>query len=163
MADEKKYVNVALNKFGQTTTYLCDIEGVKTGDFVIVSTLSGESTGRVMSCTNKKVFSISLAKIRKVKRLADPREINEVADVFGIAKNPAFADEEDEGSFFTNSGYGSKELNRALKKMYDKEMTSEETKPQYTLIKKEEDIPGYWRYVAIGILVLYFCRDYIMD
>ena len=89
MSDEVKYVNVALNAYGQTTTYICDIEDVKKGDFVIVQSMSGELTGRVMSYAPKKVFSISLAKTKKVVRKATPQEINEVADLFGIKKNDA--------------------------------------------------------------------------
>ena len=114
MANETKYVNVGLNAYGQTTAYLCEIEGIKTGDFVIVPALSGEVTGRVMSYAPKKIFSLSLARTKKVIRRANPKEINEVAELFGIVKNPALVDYEDEGSFLTNSGYGTKELNKMM-------------------------------------------------
>lgn len=224
MANETKYVNVALNAYGQTTAYLCEIEGIKTGDFVIVPALSGEVTGRVMSYAPKKIFSLSLARTKKVIRRANPKEINEVAELFGIAKNPAFVDEEDEGSFLTNSGYGTKELNKMMKKLQEKQEAAANVKKQAeqgavanaqvhseqgtvvnaqekkeqgnathtrdeqteqkaaaklqqqldeleqkkkpkanSYLKDDAAIPGYWRYVAIGILALYFFKDYIFE
>ena len=236
MANETKYVNVALNAYGQTTAYLCEIEGIKTGDFVIVPALSGEVTGRVMSYAPKKIFSLSLARTKKVIRRANPKEINEVAELFGIAKNPAFVDDEDEGSFLTNSGYGTKELNKMMKKLQEKQEAAanvkkqaeqgavanaqvlaeqgtvvnpqekagqgnyvnaqekkeqgnaahtrdeqteqkaaaklqqqldeleQKKKPQAnSYLKDDAAIPGYWRYVAIGILALYFFKDYIFE
>ena len=236
MANETKYVNVALNAYGQTTAYLCEIEGIKTGDFVIVPALSGEVTGRVMSYAPKKIFSLSLARTKKVIRRANPKEINEVAELFGIAKNPAFVDDEDEGSFLTNSGYGTKELNKMMKKLQEKQEAAANVKKQAeqgavanaqvlaeqgtvvnaqekaeqgnyvnaqekkeqgnaahtrdeqteqkaaaklqqqldeleqkkkpkanSYLKDDAAIPGYWRYVAIGILALYFFKDYIFE
>ena len=248
MANETKYVNVALNAYGQTTAYLCEIEGIKTGDFVIVPAISGEVTGRVMSYAPKKVFSLSLARTKKVIRRAEPKEINEVAELFGIAKNPAHVDDEDEGSFLTNSGYGTKELNKMMKKLQEKQeaatndkkhaeqgavANAQEQDEQGTVVNAQEQvgqgavvnakeligqeavtqvqeqveqgtvvhtrdeqaeqkaaaklqqqldeleqkkkpqansylkddaaIPGYWRYVAIGILALYFFKDYIFE
>ncbi len=189
MSDEVKYVNVALNAYGQTTTYICDIEDVKKGDFVIVQSMSGELTGRVMSYAPKKVFSISLAKTKKVVRKATPQEINEVADLFGIKKNPKFASEEEDDSFLTNSGYGTKELNKIMKKYQEKqnktkvkadneeaeakqddkdfvENETSELKKQRLLqgpIKEDSQIPDYWRYVAIVLLALYFLKDYIFE
>ena len=236
MANETKYVNVALNAYGQTTAYLCEIEGIKTGDFVIVPAISGEVTGRVMSYAPKKVFSLSLARTKKVIRRAEPKEINEVAELFGIAKNPALVDDEDEGSFLTNSGYGTKELNKMMKKLQEKQEAAtndkkqdeqgavanaqekaeqgnslntqekaeqgnsvntqekkeqgnathsrdeqaeqkaaaklqqqldeleQKKKPQAnSYLKEDATIPGYWRYVAIGILALYFFKDYIFE
>lgn len=237
MANETKYVNVALNAYGQTTAYLCEIEGIKTGDFVIVPALSGEVTGRVMSYAPKKIFSLSLARTKKVIRRANPKEINEVAELFGIAKNPAFVDDEDEGSFLTNSGYGTKELNKMMKKLQEKQEAAANVKKQAeqgavanakvhseqgtvvnakehkaelessvnaqekkeqgnathtrdeqteqkaaaklqqqldeleqkkkpkanSYLKDDASIPGYWRYVAIGILALYFFKDYIFE
>jgi len=192
MSNDAKYVNVALNAYGQTNVFICDIKGIKTGDFVIVPAMSGEVTGRVMSYTPKKVFSISLAKTKKVIRKANPKEINEVADLFGLAKNPEFTEDEDDGSFLTNSGYGTKELNKMLRKMQEKQEAKEsaanssdkqaakaaaevlskkleqveqtEDKPETnTFIKEDAAIPGYWRYVAIGILALYFLKDYIFE
>lgn len=180
MSTNEKYVNVALNAFGQTTAYLCDIKEIKTGDFVIVPGLSGENTGRVMSIVPKKVFSISLARTNKVIRKASPEEINEVADLFGIAKNPEFADEEDDDCFLTNNGYGTRELNKLMKKYQQKqaqkeqaavakEVSQAEEKPlkkeRYIQgpIKEDEGLPIYWRYVAIVILALYFLKDYIFE
>lgn len=196
MSNEVKYVNVALNAYGQTTVYVCDIEDIRTGDFVIVPAMSGEVTGRVMSYTQKKVFSLSLARIKKVIRKADPKEINDVADLFGIAKNLEFAEDEDDGSFLTNSGYGTRELNKMMQKLQKKQKAQEfaktkeesdigakqetkeaadilqqklgkiekEEKPKNSTFLKEDDaIPGYWRYVAIGILALYFLKDYIFE
>lgn len=202
MSNEVKYVNVALNAYGQTTVYVCDIEDIRTGDFVIVPAMSGEVTGRVMSYTQKKVFSLSLARIKKVIRKADPKEINDVADLFGIAKNLEFAEDEDDGSFLTNSGYGTRELNKMMKKLQEKQEAKEiakverqenqqatadteakaeakaaadilqqkldklekEDKPKNnTFIKDDNAIPGYWRYVAIGILAMYFLKDYIFE
>ena len=224
MANETKYVNVALNAYGQTTAYLCEIEGIKTGDFVIVPALSGEVTGRVMSYAPKRIFSLSLARTKKVIRRANPKEINEVAELFGIAKNPAFVDDEDEDSFLTNSGYGTKELNKMMKKLQEKQEAAANVKKQAeqgtvvnaqekagqgnyvnaqekkeqgnathtrdeqteqkaaaklqqqldeleqkkkpkanSYLKDDASIPGYWRYVAIGILALYFFKDYIFE
>lgn len=171
MSEEVKYVNVALNAYGQTTTYICELEDIKKGDFVIVQSMSGELTGRIMSYAPKKVFSISLAKPKKVIRKANPQEINEVADLFGIKKNPEFAAEEEDDSFLTNSGYGTKELNKIMKKYQEKQSKAqkpkeEEIKKQRLLqgpIKEDSQIPGYWRYVAIGMLALYFLKDYIFE
>lgn len=237
MANETKYVNVALNAYGQTTAYLSEIEGIKTGDFVIVPALSGEVTGRVMSYAPKKIFSLSLARTKKVIRRANPKEINEVAELFGIVKNPALVDYEDEGSFLTNSGYGTKELNKMMKKLQEKQEAAANVKKQAeqvavanaqvlaeqgtvvnakehkaelessvnaqekkeqgnathtrdeqteqkaaaklqqqldeleqkkkpkanSYLKDDASIPGYWRYVAIGILALYFFKDYIFE
>lgn len=201
MSEEVKYVNVALNAYGQTTTYICEIEDIKKGDFVIVQSMSGELTGRIMSYAPKKVFSISLAKPKKVIRKANPQEINEVADLFGIKKNPEFAAEEEDDSFLTNSGYGTKELNKIMKKYQEKQnkaqklnvetakaeknlsngaiadddkvidaaesdIKTEEVKKQRLLkgpIKEDSQIPDYWRYVAIGMLALYFLKDYIFE
>lgn len=190
MSDEVKYVNVALNAYGQTTTYICDIEDVKKGDFVIVQSMSGELTGRVMSYAPKKVFSISLAKTKKVVRKATPQEINEVADLFGVKKNPEFAAEEEDDSFLTNSGYGTKELNKIMKKYQEKQTKAQAQKESLDAakaevpednknaedaeclkkqrllqgpIKEDSQIPDYWRYVAIALLALYFLKDYIFE
>lgn len=194
MSDAKKYVNVAFNAYGLPTTFICEIDEVKKGDFVIVPTLSGDNIGRVMSVTSKKVFTISLARTRKIKRLATPKEINEVADLFGVAKNPEFADDEEEFSFFTNGGYGQRELNKVLKQLEKKQQAREEAKAENKdsgtediskkqateeasvkseklkpsanptgLFKSADEVPDYWRYVAIGILAFYFLRDYILD
>lgn len=190
MSDEVKYVNVALNAYGQTTTYICDIEDVKKGDFVIVQSMSGELTGRVMSYAPKKVFSISLAKTKKVVRKATPQEINEVADLFGVKKNPEYAAEEEDDSFLTNSGYGTKELNKIMKKYQEKQTKAQAQKESLDAakaevpednknaedaeclkkqrllqgpIKEDSQIPDYWRYVAVALLALYFLKDYIFE
>lgn len=196
MSEAKKYVNVAFNAYAVPTTYICELEDVKQGDFVVVPTLSGENVGRVMSCRDKKVFTISLARMKKVKRLASPREINEVADLFGIPKNPAFADEEEEFSFFTNGGYGQRELNKVLRRMEKakekqggvekqgagageqggmekqdagvqeqaaQRRQEDPNRNPNALFKSAEEVPDYWRYVALGILALYFLKDYILD
>lgn len=205
MASEVKYVNVALNAYSETAIYVCELENIKKGDFVVVPAMSGEVTGRVMSLAPKKVFSLSLARTKKVIRKASPQEINEVADLFGIAKNPEFATDEEEDSFLTNSGYGTKELNKMVKKYQEKQVAKEakvagdnnevkiekaedakqvaklaasklqekldemekaeqKENPKLNSFMKEDDaIPGYWRYVAIGILALYFLKDYLFE
>lgn len=166
-----KYVNVAFKAFATTTLYTCDIEDIKVGDFVVVPSWTGELTGRVVSFTKTKTALGK--KPQNVLRKASPLEINEVADVFGIPKDPAFASEDDDESFLTNSGYGTKELNKIMKK-YQKQVEekeaaadsgSEEKKKVQNLtpsvIKEDSSIPGYFRYVAIGMLALYFLYNYM--
>lgn len=156
----KKLVNVAFKAYAQTSLYVCEIEDIKVGDFVVVHKWNEEATGRIISFSKESSFS--LKKPQQVIRRATPQEVNQVADVFGIAKNPDFIDEnEEEESFLTSSGYGTKELNKILKK-YNKQGAEAEAEEKAT--EAEEDgMPGYWRYVAIGILALYFLKDYIFE
>ena len=89
-----KYVNVAFKAYATTTLFVCDIDDIKVGDFVVVPSWNSELTGRVVSFSKDSKFS--LKKPQHILRKASPKEINEVADVFGIAKNPDFIDEDDE-------------------------------------------------------------------
>lgn len=167
-----KYINVAFKAYATTTLYMCDIDDIKVGDFVVVPSWNSELTGRVVSFSTGKQFS--LKKPQAVLRKATPKEINEVADVFGIAKNPDYIDEDDEGeSFLTNSGYGTKELKKILKR-YDKpaeggkadkgpEKAAPQAKDDSTEMGNKDAAPGYWRYVAIAILALYFLKDFIFS
>lgn len=167
-----KYINVAFKAYATTTLYMCDIDDIKVGDFVVVPSWNSELTGRVVSFSTGKQFS--LKKPQAVLRKATPKEINEVADVFGIAKNPDYIDEDDEDeSFLTNSGYGTKELKKILKK-YDKpaeggkvdkdpEKAAPQAKDDSAEMGDKDATPGYWRYVAIAILALYFLKDYIFS
>lgn len=182
-----KYINVAFKAYATTTLYMCDIDDIKVGDFVVVPSWNSELTGRVVSFSTGKQFS--LKKPQAVLRKATPKEINEVADVFGIAKNPDYIDEDDEDeSFLTNSGYGTKELKKILKK-YDKpadggkvdkgpekaapqaggkvdkgpEKAAPQAKDDSTEMGDKDAAPGYWRYVAIAILALYFLKDFIFS
>lgn len=167
-----KYVNVAFKAYANTTLYSCDIEDIKVGDFVIVPSWTGELTGRVMSFTKTK--SSLGKKTQLVLRRATPEEINEVADVFGIPKDPKLTDEDDE-SFLTNSGYGTKELNKIMKKYQKKQAANaekleadenvkvEKQKVQNltsSAVKDDAGLPSFWRYVAVGILALYFYFNY---
>lgn len=167
----EKYVNVAFKAYATTTLYICDIDDIKVGDFVIVSSWNSELTGRIVSFSKDSKFS--LKKPQHILRKASPKEINEVADVFGIAKNPDFIDEDDEDEgFLTNSGYGTKELKKILKK-YDKQAEAntckdiEKAKSQADcdapMKEASEAEAGYWRYVAIAIMALYFLKDYIFE
>lgn len=168
-----KYVNVAFKAYGNTTLYSCDIEDIKVGDFVIVPSWTGELTGRVMSFTKTK--SSLGKKTQLVLRRATPEEINEVADVFGIPKDPNLTDEDDDESFLTNSGYGTKELNKIMKKYQKKQAANaekleadenvkvEKQKVQNltsSAVKDDAGLPSFWRYVAVGILALYFYFNY---
>lgn len=169
--ENTKYVNVAFKAFATTTLYNCDIEDIKVGDFVVVPSWTGELTCRVVSFTKTKTALGK--KPQNVLRKATPQEINEVADVFGIPKDPALTEEDDDESFLTNSGYGTKELNKIMKKYQkkaeEKEAAAdgehEEKKNVQNLtpsvIKEDASIPGYFRYVAIGILALYFFYNYM--
>ena len=175
----KRYANVAFKAYATTTTFECELDDIKVGDFVLVPSWTDKITGRVMSFSEDKRFS--LKKMGSVIRKATPEEINEVADVFGIPKNPDLASEDEDESFLTNSGYGTKELNKLLKKYNEKREAavnenSAETKVPAKVIKESEEkqvtkpaaeeddgLPGYWRYVAIAILALYFLKDYIFE
>lgn len=169
--ENTKYVNVAFKAFATTTLYNCDIEDIKVGDFVVVPSWTGELTGRVVSFTKTKTALGK--KPQSVLRKATPQEINEVADVFGIPKDPALADDDDDESFLTNSGYGTKELNKIMKKYQKKaeekeaaanDEPEEKQKVQNltpSVIKEDSSIPGYFRYVAVGILALYFIYNYM--
>lgn len=169
--ENTKYVNVAFKAFATTTLYNCDIEDIKVGDFVVVPSWTGELTGRVVSFTKTKTTLGK--KPQNVLRKATPQEINEVADVFGIPKDPALAEDDDDESFLTNSGYGTKELNKIMKKYQKKaeekeaaanDEPEEKQKVQNltpSVIKEDSSIPGYFRYVAVGILALYFIYNYM--
>lgn len=169
--ENTKYVNVAFKAFATTTLYNCDIEDIKVGDFVVVPSWTGELTGRVVSFTKTKTTLGK--KPQNVLRKATPQEINEVADVFGIPKDPALAEDDDDESFLTNSGYGTKELNKIMKKYQKKaeekeaaanDEPEEKQKVQNLtppVIKEDSSIPGYFRYVAVGILALYFIYNYM--
>lgn len=166
-----KYVNIAFKAYANTTLYNCDIEDIKVGDFVVVPSWTGELTGRVVSFTKTKTTLGK--KPQNVLRKATPEEINEVADVFGIPKDPALASEDDDESFLTNSGYGTKELNKIMKKYQKKaeekeaaanDEPEEKQKVQNltpSVIKEDSSILGYFRYVAVGILALYFIYNYM--
>lgn len=168
----EKYVNVAFRAYATTTLYICDIDDIKVGDFVVVPSWNSELTGRIVSFSKDNKFS--LKKSQHILRKANPKEINEVADVFGIAKNPDFIDEDDEDEgFLTNSGYGTNELKKILKK-YDKQAEASnatkaveqaEPKADGEAVAKDENEggAGYWRYVAIAIMALYFLKDYIFE
>lgn len=169
--ENTKYVNVAFKAFATTTLYNCDIEDIKVGDFVVVPSWTGELTGRVVSFTKTKTTLGK--KPQNVLRKATPQEINEVADVFGIPKDPALSEDDDDESFLTNSGYGTKELNKIMKKYQKKaeekeaaanDEPEEKQKVQNltpSVIKEDSSIPGYFRYVAVGILALYFIYNYM--
>lgn len=169
--ENTKYVNVAFKAFATTTLYNCDIEDIKVGDFVVVPSWTGELTGRVVSFTKTKTTLGK--KPQNVLRKATPQEINEVADVFGIPKDPALSEDDDDESFLTNSGYGTKELNKIMKKYQKKaeekeadanDEPEEKQKVQNLtppVIKEDSSIPGYFRYVAVGILALYFIYNYM--
>lgn len=170
-----KYVNIAFKAYANTTLYNCDIEDIKVGDFVVVPSWTGELTGRVVSFTKTKTTLGK--KPQNVLRKATPEEINEVADVFGIPKDPALASEDDDESFLTNSGYGTKELNKIMKKYQKKQEVTEAKASNFesvepkdklkvqnltpSAIKDDSSIPGYFRYVAIGMLALYFLYNYM--
>lgn len=183
MSTQTRLVNIAFKAYAQTTVFSCELEDIKIGEFVIVPSWNGNATGRIVSFA--QAGSFSLKRPKRVLRRATPEEINEVADIFGIAKNPAFADtEEEDESFLTNSGYGTKELNKMLKHMQQKRSATSKSDadneapslpeekasadveakaaPKHFL-KEDANIPGYWRYVAIGILALYFLKDYLFD
>lgn len=166
-----KYVNVAFKAYATTTLFVCDIDDIKVGDFVVVPSWNSELTGRVVSFSKDSKFS--LKKPQHILRKASPKEINEVADVFGIAKNPDFIDEDDEDEgFLNNSGYGTKELKKILKK-YEKQTEANNSKDTEKAMAKADDVAvakdddanvaGYWRYVSIGIMALYFLKDYIFE
>lgn len=85
MSETKQYlIGFQTGPYSARTQLLCDIEDVKVGDYVVAPAGLGDSAGRVMSVKPYvEGQTMTLKKLKKVKRVATAKEIAELEEVFG--------------------------------------------------------------------------------
>lgn len=85
MSEGKKYfIGFQTGPYSARTQLLCEIEGIKVGDYVVAPAGLGDASGRVMSVKPYvEGQNMSLKKLKKVSRVATAKEIAELEEVFG--------------------------------------------------------------------------------